>query len=96
MHIELDMNHADMWQFKLSRDGFYDVLPEGITHNYRTRSRSEDPVEEYKKRKKEEKEARHFLILSKTNFSDSGMKSKNMNPISSGISMRMGLPMSYG
>lgn len=61
MHIELDMNHTDMWQFKLSRDGFYDVLPEGITHNYRTRSRSEDPVEEYKKRKKEEKEARHFF-----------------------------------
>ncbi|MGS2740400.1 hypothetical protein [Sinomicrobium sp. M5D2P17] len=61
MQVELDMNHADMWHFKVSRDGFYDILPEGITHNYRTRSRSEDPVEEYKKRKREEKEARYFF-----------------------------------
>ncbi|RNL85967.1 hypothetical protein ED312_11970 [Sinomicrobium pectinilyticum] len=61
MQVELDMNHADMWHFKVSRDGFYDILPEGITHNYRTRNRSEDPVEEYKKRKREEKEARHFF-----------------------------------
>lgn len=61
MQVELDMNNADMWHFRVSRDGFYDILPEGITHNYRSRERNEDPVEEYKKRKKEEREARHFF-----------------------------------
>ncbi|MBC9798009.1 hypothetical protein [Sinomicrobium weinanense] len=61
MKVEPDMNQADMWHFKISRDGVYDILPEGITHNYRSRNRSEDPVEEYKKRKREEKEARRFF-----------------------------------
>ncbi|RAV29767.1 hypothetical protein [Sinomicrobium soli] len=60
MGVELDMNRADMWTVMLSRDGLYDIIPEGLSHNYRNRARNEDPVEEYKKRKREEAEARHF------------------------------------
>lgn len=93
MQVEPDMNRTDMWHFKISRDGFYDILPEGITHNYRSRGQNEDPVEEYKKRKKEEKEARHFLIPSKTSFSVSDTRWRNTNPIFSATSMPTGWPM---
>ncbi|WP_306353353.1 hypothetical protein [Flavobacterium sp. '19STA2R22 D10 B1'] len=60
MDIDTDVHDSDIYNVTLSRDGIYDVLPESVTHNYRTRDRKEDPVEEFKKRKKEEKEARTF------------------------------------
>ncbi len=61
MDISYDSINKDTVNFEISRDGFYDILPESITHNYRNRSVNSDPVEEFKNRKKEEKEARHFF-----------------------------------
>jgi len=60
LHISTDSNDPDILNIDLSRDGFYDILPESITHNYRNKDQREDAVEEFKTRKREEKEARHF------------------------------------
>jgi hypothetical protein len=61
MNISQDLINPDVINIDLSRDGFYDVLPENITHNNRNNSQKDDPVQEFKNRKKEEKEARHFF-----------------------------------
>ncbi|PZR22092.1 MAG: hypothetical protein DI539_06445 [Flavobacterium psychrophilum] len=61
MSITQDVNDSDVLNIAVSRDGFYDILPESITHNYRGRDLREDPVQDFKSRKKEEKEARHFF-----------------------------------
>src|SRR5688572_20646719 len=53
MSITQDANNADVLNITLSRDGFYDILPESITHNYRGRDLREDPVQDFKSRKKE-------------------------------------------
>lgn len=58
--ITTDANDSDIVNIALSRDGIYDVLPESLTHNYRGNDEREDPADEFKKRKREEKEARHF------------------------------------
>ena len=60
MSITTDVNDSDILNIGLSRDGYYDALPESITHNYRNRDQKEDPVQEYKTRKREEKDARFF------------------------------------
>lgn len=60
MNIATDANDSDILNIDTSRDGFYDILPESITHNYRNRDQRNDAVQEFKIRKKEEKEARHF------------------------------------
>jgi len=60
LNINADINDPDILNIDISRDGFYDILPESITHNYRNRDQKEDPVQEFKIRKREEKEARHF------------------------------------
>ncbi len=60
MNIATDPNDSDILNIGTSRDGFYDILPESITHNYRNRDQRNDAVQEFKIRKKEEKEARHF------------------------------------
>lgn len=59
-NVTTDINDSNILNIDVSRDGIYDVLPESITHNYRGNDEREDPVQEFKKRKKEEKEARHF------------------------------------
>lgn len=60
MSITTDVNDSDILHINTSRDGFYDILPESITHNYRNRDQRHDPSQEFKIRKREEKEARHF------------------------------------
>lgn len=60
MLISTDPNDSDILNIDVSRDGFYDVLPESISHNY-SNNGFNNPVEEFKTRKKEEKEARHFF-----------------------------------
>ncbi|NJM78905.1 MAG: hypothetical protein HC854_03420 [Flavobacterium sp.] len=60
MLISTDPNDSDILNIDISRDGFYDILPESVSHNY-SNNNSSDPVEEFKTRKKEEKEARHFF-----------------------------------
>ena len=60
MNISTDANDSDILNIDISRDGFYDILPESITHNYRNRDQRNDASQEFKIRKKEEKEARHF------------------------------------
>lgn len=60
MNISTDSNDSDILNIDISRDGFYDILPESITHNYRNRDQKNDASQEFKIRKKEEKEARHF------------------------------------
>lgn len=60
MNISTDVNDSDILNIDISRDGFYDILPESITHNYRNRDQRNDASQEFKIRKKEEKEARHF------------------------------------
>ena len=61
MNISLDSNNSDVLNIDISRDGFYDVLPESFSHNFRQSGSTTNPVEEFKIRKKEEKEARHFF-----------------------------------
>ena len=61
MSVTQDPHDSDLLNISVSRDGFYDILPESITHNYRGREYREDPVQDFKTRKKEEKEARHFF-----------------------------------
>ncbi|MFC6097605.1 hypothetical protein ACFPVY_13190 [Flavobacterium qiangtangense] len=60
MNVTTDSNDSDILNIDISRDGFYDILPESITHNYRNRDQRNDASQEFKIRKKEEKEARHF------------------------------------
>lgn len=60
MNVSQDVHDGDVLNIDLSRDGFYHILPESITHNYRSRDYNNDPVTEFKLRKKEEKEAKHF------------------------------------
>ena len=56
---------------ELSRDGFYDMLPEGVFH-YPTASEVRqdvaDMTREYKKKKKEEQEARVFFTPFENEF----------------------------
>ena len=61
MSINRDSIDADILNIEISRDGFYDILPESISHNYRNSDSFSNPVEEFKTRKKEEKEARNFF-----------------------------------
>lgn len=61
MDISYDAVDDDIVNIEISRDGFYDILPESIVHNYRNRNVGTNPVEEFKERKKEEKEARNFF-----------------------------------
>lgn len=61
MQIATDSSDSDILNIDISRDSFYDILPESITHNYRNREQHNDAVQEFKIRKKEEKEARHFF-----------------------------------
>lgn len=61
MSITTDSNDPDLMYIHISRDGIYDVLPQSLVHNYRGRDMREDPVQDFKSRKKEEKEARHFF-----------------------------------
>jgi hypothetical protein len=60
LSIVADINDPDILNIAVSRDSIYDVMPESLTHNYRGNDDHEDPVQEFKKRKREEKEARHF------------------------------------
>ncbi len=60
MQISTDPNDSDILNIDISRDGFYDILPESVSHNY-SNTDSNNPVQEFKTRKKEEKEARHFF-----------------------------------
>jgi len=61
MSINRDSIDTDILNIEISRDGFYDILPESISHNYRNSDNFSNPVEEFKTRKKEEKEARNFF-----------------------------------
>ncbi|WP_130736598.1 hypothetical protein [Flavobacterium sp. J27] len=61
MTINRDAIDTDLLNIDISRDGFYDVLPESISHNYRNTDIYSNPVEEFKTRKKEEKDARNFF-----------------------------------
>jgi hypothetical protein len=61
MNVLLDAVNPDLINIELSRDGFYDVLPERITHQYSEDYTINDPVKEFKARRKEENEARHFF-----------------------------------
>lgn len=60
LRVSTDVNNSDIVTIATSRDGIYDVMPESLTHNYRADERKEDPVEEFKQRRREEKQARHF------------------------------------
>ena len=61
MNISRDSINDSILSIEVSRDGFYDILPESITHNNRNREVRENPTQEFKNRKREEKEARHFF-----------------------------------
>ncbi|NHN27616.1 hypothetical protein FIA58_018195 [Flavobacterium jejuense] len=61
MSINLDSIDSDILNIEISRDSFYDILPESISHNYRNSDSFSNPVDEFKTRKKEEKEARNFF-----------------------------------
>jgi len=61
MSVSQDNIDSDILNINVSRDGIYDILPQSITHDYRGRDQREDPVQDFKSRKKEEKEARHFF-----------------------------------
>lgn len=61
MSISYDLIDKEILNIDISRDGFYDVLPESISHNFRNSNKGNNPVEEFKARKREEKEARHFF-----------------------------------
>jgi hypothetical protein len=61
MNVLADAIDNDIVTVDISRDGFYDVLPESISHNSRDRDMVENHTQEFKNRKREEKEARHFF-----------------------------------
>lgn len=61
MNISFDPVNDDIVNIDLSRNGFYDILPESICHNFSEREHGEDVVKEFKNRKREEKEARFFF-----------------------------------
>ncbi|RZJ70714.1 MAG: hypothetical protein EOO49_12745 [Flavobacterium sp.] len=59
--VQQDRNDPDALEITVSRDGIYDILPQSITHDYSGRDVREDPVQDFKSRKKEEKQARDFF-----------------------------------
>lgn len=61
MHIANDSINKELLNIEISRDGFYDVLPESISHNFRNNNHNNDVVAEFKARRREEKEARNFF-----------------------------------
>jgi hypothetical protein len=61
MSVSMDAVNTDIVNIDVSRDGFYDILPESFVHNYRNRGVKDDAIQEFKIRKKEEKEARNFF-----------------------------------
>ena len=61
MKITTDANDSDILNIDISRDGIYDILPESISHNFVGTDTNRSPLDEFKTRKKEEKEARHFF-----------------------------------
>ncbi|WP_445722673.1 hypothetical protein [Flavobacterium sp.] len=61
MHLSNDSIDKEILNIEISRDGFYDVLPESISHNFRNSNHSNDVVAEFKARRREEKDARHFF-----------------------------------
>ncbi len=61
MNISFDPVNDDVVNLEMSRNGFYDILPESICHSFNDRDQSGDAVQEFKNRKKEEKEARFFF-----------------------------------
>jgi hypothetical protein len=61
MNVAPDAINPEIINIEISRDGFYDILPESFVHNYRDKEIKDDAVQEYKNRKREEKEARHFF-----------------------------------
>lgn len=60
LNVTKDVNDSNVVNIALSRDGIYDIMPESLTHNYGANDDREDPIEEFKQRKREEKEARNF------------------------------------
>ena len=63
MSVDRDSIDPDIINIEISRDGFYDVLPESISHNYRNSDHFSNAVEEFKTRRKEEKEARNLFYI---------------------------------
>jgi hypothetical protein len=61
MNVVADSIDSDIINIDISRDGFYDILPENITHNSKNREVAEGHSTDFKHRKREEKEARHFF-----------------------------------
>ena len=52
---------SDIINLDISRDGFYDALPENISHRTNNNTHVNDFSQDFKDRKREEKEARHFF-----------------------------------
>ena len=61
MNVYADPINNKIVNVDISRDGFYDVLPESISHSSNRGNTRNDFSQDYKNRKKEEKEARHFF-----------------------------------
>jgi hypothetical protein len=61
MNIYSNPLDNDVINIDISRDGFYDVLPENISHNSKSSQIRNNFSQDFKTRKKEEKEARHFF-----------------------------------
>ncbi|MDI9311827.1 MAG: hypothetical protein QM535_16565 [Limnohabitans sp.] len=61
LDINFDPVKKDRINLDISRNGFYDILPESFSHNNLEKTKGLDPIDEFKLRKKEEKETRHFF-----------------------------------
>jgi len=61
MDINFDLVKKDRINLDISRNGFYDILPESFAHNNLEKIKGIDPTDEFKLRKKEEKETRNFF-----------------------------------
>ena len=61
MRLASDPIKSHVVNIDVSRDGFYDILPENITHNNQDGELYGNAVKEFKRRKIEEKEARNFF-----------------------------------
>ena len=61
MNVYSNVLDNSITNIDISRDGFYDILPEKISHNDKSSRIKNDFVKDFKTRKREENEARHFF-----------------------------------
>ncbi len=93
LNISRDIVDGEIVNIDISRDGFYDILPESLTHNYRDFNGYINEVDDFKQKRKEEKQARFFYgPLENELFRFRGLVEKYESDFFSGLNLSEIIP----